>query len=200
MKKYRLEIPEMVQKTDIAKAMSLKVFDGQRRTKRQWNEISWSKIESFDSWLKPVYFCDECGEEMRGDTVDADRHYHAECLNLEEPEFRETTAEEWAKDLLFLDQATYTYKEIVTESNKAKLDYILRRACEDSFKEGERRAEWKHRDLIELLQDYKHLLFQIQSSRKGNAPERVYCDNSFMVSRIDEQTEKLLAALKSRGF
>ena len=146
MKKYRLEIPEMVQKTDIAKAMSLKVFDGQRRTKRQWNEISWSKIESFDSWLKPVYFCDECGEEMRGDTVDADRHYHTECLNLEEPEFPEVTAEEWQKENAkrIKDQVVDDRRYIDigdTAYYKAALMGI-----EVGIAEGIRRNEWKHRE------------------------------------------------------
>lgn len=152
MKKYRLEIPEMVPSNIAGLIARLNDFIQKGTSILTYDQADKIGV-SYDhkiigTYAVPVYFCDECGKEIN--SYEYDREMCTSCsekvIEEAEPEFREATAEEWAKDLLALDQATYTYSEIVTESNKAKLDYILRRACEDSFKEGEKCAEWKHRE------------------------------------------------------
>jgi hypothetical protein len=192
--------------------------------------------------------CDDCWE----------KHYKKEKPADQQPQ----GFEEWLEYIITLDKATWTYKEIVTKDNQKKLDYLLTRIVEDTwkasaaqnlgtklFKErfaaeldaktrqkfhnadqqpqgfeceqtettinlddcdcsdaedcpaykkatGIKQIEERYRELVELVEEYKQLLFKIQNSRKGNAPERVYCGNLFRVDRIDKETERVLTALE----
>ena len=150
MKKYRLEIPEMVPSNIAGLIARLNDFIQKGTSILTYDQADKIGV-SYDhkiigTYAVPVYFCDECGEEMRGDTVDADRHYHTECLNLEEPEFPEVTAEEWQKENAkrIKDQVVDDRRYIDigdTAYYKAALMGI-----EVGIAEGIRRNEWKHRE------------------------------------------------------
>jgi hypothetical protein len=60
----------------------------------------------------------------------------------------------------------------------------LQKSIIEELEETEKNIRAVYQD---VLNSYQDLLYQIQNSRKGNAPESVYCDNLFRVSRIDAQ-------------
>ncbi len=95
-----------------------------------------TNIKPAEQWIDGIILCQACTDEMA---------------------YKPVSAEEWAGYMFGLEEATQTYRDILSNSNDLpakRLPFLIKRVAKDSFKEGGAENEKKHREAIKLIHDW----------------------------------------------